>query len=237
MKSAYAVACIIAVIGVFHSLTIRDGHDWGGDFSMYIHHAKNIVDGIAYADTGYIDNPAHSISPPSYPPAFPYLLSLVYRWRGLDLAAMKLGLIGVFLASLWMIFLTLRRLLNARTAAITVAITGLNPYFWSFKEHILSDIPFLLFTFTSLYFLVRADQSDHFSGHQLLSALLAGVMILIAFETRVIICFPQINGVLDKMTMLIKTIMQSAWAIGRIEGHNRRGMVIKLLPVRIVLYF
>ncbi len=33
---------IIVIVGLFHILTIRPGHNWGGDFALYIHSAKNI---------------------------------------------------------------------------------------------------------------------------------------------------------------------------------------------------
>jgi hypothetical protein len=77
---------VVAMVGVFYLVTIREGHRWGGDFSMYIHHAKNIVEGIDYRDTGYIYNPFYpSLGPKTYPPVFPLLLSPIYKWFGLKL--------------------------------------------------------------------------------------------------------------------------------------------------------
>ena len=35
---------LIALIGVFYLATIREGHRWGDDFSLYILHAKNIAE-------------------------------------------------------------------------------------------------------------------------------------------------------------------------------------------------
>jgi len=56
-------------IGFIYITTIREGHNWGGDFSMYIHHAKNIAEGKSYQDTGYLYNPLNpSIGPKTYPP-------------------------------------------------------------------------------------------------------------------------------------------------------------------------
>ena len=51
------IAIIIIMTGLFYLLTIREGHNWGGDFSAYIHHAKNIAEGSNYKDIGYIYNP------------------------------------------------------------------------------------------------------------------------------------------------------------------------------------
>ena len=63
-KEYIKIYAVILSLCLFYFLTIRDGHNWGGDFSMYIHHAKNIVDGTKYQDTGYIYNPSYpSLSP------------------------------------------------------------------------------------------------------------------------------------------------------------------------------
>ena len=36
---------LLFLIGLFYTTTIREGNSPGGDFSMYILHAKNIVEG------------------------------------------------------------------------------------------------------------------------------------------------------------------------------------------------
>ena len=51
------VLALILAVGAFYIATIREGHLWGDDFAMYIHHAKNLASGNAYGDTGYIYNP------------------------------------------------------------------------------------------------------------------------------------------------------------------------------------
>ena len=40
---------LLAVIGAFYVLTLRQGHRWGDDFAMYILHARNIAEGRAYS--------------------------------------------------------------------------------------------------------------------------------------------------------------------------------------------
>ena len=56
LSSKTASLCALP-IGMFYLATIRDGHDWGDDFSMYIRHAQNLARGEPYAETGYIYNP------------------------------------------------------------------------------------------------------------------------------------------------------------------------------------
>lgn len=181
-----AAVLLIASIGIFHTATVRSGHVWGDDFSMYIHHAKNIAEGRPYAQTGYLYNPANPIAPPAYPPMFPLLLAPIYGWCGIDLTAMKLELIGLFLLSLFMIYLALREASAAPMAVAVMAVVGFNPFFWDFKDEILSDIPFLLFTYTTCWLIMRADRPGTASTRQHLDALLAGVTALLAYETRTV---------------------------------------------------
>ena len=56
---------------------------------VYIRHAKNLVEGVNYADTGYMYKPERSIAPTAYPPIFSLLLAPIYKWYGLDLRLMK----------------------------------------------------------------------------------------------------------------------------------------------------
>lgn len=82
------IADLIAIVGVFYIATIREGHDWGDDFSIYIQHAKNIAEGAAYDHIRYILNPYFPLySPKAYPPIFPLLLLPIYFSYGVSLNA------------------------------------------------------------------------------------------------------------------------------------------------------
>ena len=79
----FLINLLIIMISLFYLLNMQDGHDWGGDFSMYIMNAINIVKGIPYAQTGYIYNPdMASIGPPVYPPVFPLDSFAIHRHLG-----------------------------------------------------------------------------------------------------------------------------------------------------------
>ncbi len=96
---------IILFVGIFFILTIRDGHDWGDDFSVYIRHAKNIVERTEYRNTDYIYNPLNPVSPKTEPPIFPIMLSIVYNFFGLNLYAMKILEIVLFMMVLLLIYI------------------------------------------------------------------------------------------------------------------------------------
>src|SRR5215218_8467038 len=56
-------------------VTMDGGHAWGDDWAQYILHARNLLTGAPYGETGYIFNPDNpSVGPSTYPPGVPFLL-------------------------------------------------------------------------------------------------------------------------------------------------------------------
>jgi 4-amino-4-deoxy-L-arabinose transferase-like glycosyltransferase len=137
-------ALLLSAIFVFHGGTLRQGHVWGDDFAMYIHHAKNIVEHRPYAETGYIYNSAVPVyGPRAYPPVFPVLLSPLYRVFGLNLVPMKFEQIFFLLGTLTIVYFLWRQALGSSLALALTAILGFSPALWIAKDEVLSDIPFL----------------------------------------------------------------------------------------------
>ena len=183
-KERIWIPLIIIVIGTFYLSTIRPGHRWGDDYSMYISHARNIVEGRPYGDTGYIYNPRRVIGPKTYPPVFPLLLAPIYYFFGLNLSAMKVEVILIFLLALFTIYLALRNEIQWPYLIALIALTGFNPQFWIFKDQILSDLPFLLFTYLSFYLIHQAYQVDRTAVSKIAYVLSIGVAIYLACGTR-----------------------------------------------------
>ncbi|MBN2048353.1 MAG: hypothetical protein JW750_10960, partial [Anaerolineaceae bacterium] len=48
---------MILLVGVLTFLTAGNDHLWGGDFSAYITHAKNLIEGKPYGLTRFVYNP------------------------------------------------------------------------------------------------------------------------------------------------------------------------------------
>lgn len=145
-RSSLYFGCVLGAIAIFYSATVRPGHLWADDFAMYVHHAQNIVEGRPYAETGYIYNPrVPAYSPGMYPPVFPLLLAPSYQLFGLNLLPMKLEQVAFFLLALAAAYLLWRRDVGSRYALALIAILGFSPVFWSAKDSVLSDLPFLFF--------------------------------------------------------------------------------------------
>ena len=77
---------------------------------------------------------------------------------------MKGALIPVFLASLAALAALWRDRLAPWSLVAAVTVVGFNPYFWSFKDNVLSDIPFLLVTTLALLAADRAGRQPRPHG-------------------------------------------------------------------------
>lgn len=185
MSKNLGVAAIIIAIALFYLGTIRDGSEGGGDYAMYIHHAKNLATGVPYAETGYITNPHYpNLGPQSYPPGYPLLLASAYRWRGMDLGVMKIQAILFFIAFLLLYFLLVRKELSHASAVVALLITGLCPVFWMHKENIGSDFAFLPFLFAGFLLIDRHHRGEARRLPWLLFGLMVSLVVWFAAAVR-----------------------------------------------------
>ncbi|HSB17147.1 MAG TPA: glycosyltransferase family 39 protein [Bryobacteraceae bacterium] len=174
--------CVLIVIGIFHFATIRDGHSWGDDFAQYILHARNIVEGRPYGDTGYLGNPYNiDLGLPNYPPLTPLALAPLYALFGASLVAFKTEMVVLLLGALTAIYAFVRTREGNFRALAVAALIGLNPYFFDAKNEIGSDFLFLLLTY--LCFLLIEKAGAHDEKPRGLGALI-GILGYLAYATR-----------------------------------------------------
>ena len=174
---------IVALVGAFYALTLRDGHVWGDDFAQYILHAKNIAEGRSYSYLPLIINPFNYIGPETYPPLLPLVLAPFYYLFGLDLTVMKLVLIAVFCAGLIFIGLVFRdRLPDSRRYALIV-LFAMNPWLWEMKDAIQSEYLYILTSMVCLFLMHRHYQQQD-GARSLASGLVIGMSIYLAYATR-----------------------------------------------------
>ncbi len=185
-RKAILIFGLISVIGGIHLATLREGQEWGDDFSLYIAHARNIAEGRPYADTGYIYNPANpTLSPRTYPPIFPLLLVPVYLLFGMNLTAMKVFVVLLFMAMLGVLALLFQRRLPLPYVLGCLAVFALNPFVWQQKDRLLSETPFMLFAYLALLLAEKAMQESR-KKRAIFLGLAAGAAAYLAFGTRTI---------------------------------------------------
>jgi len=196
--------CVL-IVAVFYLLTIRQGHDWGDDFSQYIQHAVNVAHGTPYTETRYLYNPDNpSIGPRQYPPGFPVALAPVVRVFGLDLQPMKVEEVLFFVAALLLIHRLIQPLMPPAAGAAVVLAVGLNPYFWDFKDQVLSDLPFLFFFFATLLCVTRAHEAERSARLRGVLSVLGGFAMYASYATRVI-------GIVLLPTLIISDFIRHRW--------------------------
>jgi len=147
----------LAIFGLFlfiNIYTINDGHNWGDDFAQYIHHAVNLVEHKSYTSDISLD---YWIV---YPPGFPLLLSSLIFWFGLNFKILKLLNVLVWALSALVVYdLALKRLNLLWARILTVWFLSL-PYFFFFKQNVLSDLPFMSFVLLSIWSLMKLEEAE-----------------------------------------------------------------------------
>lgn len=195
------VSVLVLLITAFYLFTMRSGNTWSGDSSMYIAHARNIVEGRVYSDTGYIFNPYHSHAPQLYPPVFPFLLTLPYLTFGLDIEAMKRFMLLPFAGFLVAFYVWNRRRTSPQEAIWLLLLTGMHPLLWGFKEQILSDIPFIAFLFLTFFLVDELEEEQDNSTKKLLLSITVGGGIYLCSGTRTV-------GILLIPALLISDVLR-----------------------------
>ena len=135
--------------------TIRDGHNWGDDFAHYITHAQNLASGRPYAATGYLFDRSAFIAPQAYPPGFPILLAPVYRVFGLNLVAFKVVVVVTWTIALLLFCRLFAPALGPWYLAVWALLVGFHPLFYGFKQQVLSEGAFVMWSAAALLAMER----------------------------------------------------------------------------------
>jgi hypothetical protein len=181
LTSNFWLISLLLTVAAFHIATIRQGHIWGDDFAMYVHHAKNIVEHRPYAATGYLFDPSISVSPSMYPPVFPIFLAPLIRLFGLNLLPMKIEQVIFFILALAAVGACWQRDLGPGYSLPLIAILGFSPHFWAAKDNVLSDLLFLLFFYIAVLLVQHTPSDGRKHWHW---GILVGFVLYLAIGTR-----------------------------------------------------
>jgi hypothetical protein len=194
MERSYRIdwLCLLLLailLGGFYFATLRPGQDWGGDFSQYINHARNIALGRPYLETHYVVTlPEAAVHmPASYPPVFPLLIAPVYARFGLNYVALKMVPEIMFvLAALALYGLARLRGGTPLEAFFAAGAFGLSGIVLEVKDAVLSDSTYLFFAGLTLVALLWIEQKRWDELYPARSAAVVAVLMLLAYGSRAI---------------------------------------------------
>ena len=188
LRSEIVLLVILAATAAVHLTSFHVGHNWGGDFSSYIHQAVALADGgvakLQAMALFRIENsdPDVMVGPAFYPWGFPMLLSLLYGAFGLDLLPFRVLIVGFLVAAQGAVFLLLRGRLADVWVLLIVFVMGMNPAVFEIKNDVLSDVPFLFVVLLSLVLIEYLEGTNRrLSGSMMQYAALGALMFLAYF--------------------------------------------------------
>lgn len=160
-KRAWAeILLLLCLLIPLFFISIRDSHDWGGDFSMYIRQALNIARGVPQWENGYLFDPQNPVlGPPTYPPGFPILLSPVCLIWGNNMLAFSYYMTVLLVALLVVLFLLFRMHYGYLFSTCLTLVIAYNPWMLLFKLEVISDMPFTLFVALCMLLYFRRKNS------------------------------------------------------------------------------
>ena len=168
----------------FHLAALRSGIAYGSDGAAYLLHARNIVEGIPYARTGYIPNPGFYHAPPTYPPFFPLILAPFYAVSGLALHPIKVLIVASTVIASIGIYALARRFLSIGPSLLAAWLFAFSPFVRYVKDDLLSDLPFAAIFSFCLWAaepgLGAGDRTD--AGWK--RGIIVGLLTYVAFATR-----------------------------------------------------
>lgn len=140
---------LIAITVILYALAARDGHNWKGDFSQYIIHAQNLIQGKPYTDMGVLslDGVAHAGTPPGYPLTLAPILALF----GINFVILKVQMAIVFGLGLLIYWLHIKDQMPRPWALGALAFLCFSPWVLKFSNNLLTDIPYLTASLFSIF--------------------------------------------------------------------------------------
>jgi hypothetical protein len=216
------VLLLAVLLSSIYYLTLRPDQNWGGDFSQYINHARNIALGKPYLDTRFVVTlPEAAVHmPPSYPPIFPLLLAPFYARYGLNYTALKVVPESMFVLSVIALYALARVRGVAPPGALIAAIgLGLSGIVLDLKDSVVSDGTYLCFATFTLVALLYIEKNRWDESRPALAAAAVTVLMLLAYGSRaiglsLITAFVLYEAVWKRRIRLYNVLVVAGFAVG-----------------------
>ena len=160
----YFIAVCLGVILLFSQIVILDGHNWGGDFSQYIAQSRAILTGEMQSwldkQSFIFQNSVPGMCPLIVSWGTPLIILPLYKIFGMNFYVFKC-LMAVFLAGAWIVLYNFLRLkFNKAISVILTSVLLFNLYYLQYVDNVLTEMPFLFFSVTTIFFIYKRNLSD-----------------------------------------------------------------------------
>lgn len=139
---------ILGVHIIFCIFLFDPKQDTGGDNAIYLSLAKSLISFKGYRDIYKPDEPLHTL----YPPGYPLLLSIPLLFTNMK-NAVPFKILNVIFSTLSLIlfYMLFKNRLKGLLFYSLLFLIALNPTYIQYSHKILSEIPFMFFSFLTLY--------------------------------------------------------------------------------------
>lgn len=186
-KIDFLFVAFLSIYLIFGIFSLDGHHGWGADFSLYIAQARALIETGSMVEPNFVRNFENLyISPRTYPPGLPLLLSPFYLIFGLDIQTLKIPILLSFLVSLIGIYSLMKRLHSPGMALAVVLVFSLNPFvLWSL-QHILSELPYIMFSIFCLLFALNIQNMQRTNTVLAVYGIMLGLLLFASFTVRII---------------------------------------------------
>lgn len=180
---------LVFLLGAIALINHFSGHDWGGDFALYMRQAKALAIGNigeVLSDNRFsVDNSGwHTFSPYSYPWGWPLLIAPLYAVFGLNYEVFKFVEVLAFCLFLSTFFILVRRRAGTLPATLLTLLFGLSPIYIGGTGTVLSDIPYLGFVGLSLWWMDRCRMRGLIEGASRNELIVMGLLLVYTYNIR-----------------------------------------------------
>ena len=179
---------MLAITAIYVA-TVTPGHAFmPDDFAGYVMHAANLSVGRPYIEIHYVFNPdAISLAPAhGYPPIYPMILAPVYKMSGLNLRPLKIITVLCFAVFMIAFSRLFEETIPQWAIAVLIFLLGLNIAFWEHRDYLMSEFPYLMFSFCALLVAEKAYKTLDPRSWRVSDALLLSLLLYATYGTRTI---------------------------------------------------
>ncbi len=167
-RPRFGIAAYLLALLPFAVLAV---HQWGflprmsdGDYAQYILHAKALVEGRGYTDTGYIFTPfSFLVGPPAQPPGLPLLLAPLVALFGANLFVLKSVVVLSAMAYSLIAANYFGRRENLWVGATVALVTSLALQTQNATISVIADLPF---SAACWWLITLADRQGAWTGYR-----------------------------------------------------------------------